>query len=208
MILLHFLAVFPDSVSCVFWHPSERVSRWRAVSPCWVHSLSSHNDIQSHTSFSTSTGLLPYLVKTLLEHLHNSRGHGYHHDFEKFLHHYRFCLEIGTLYKYNQLLPLFFMMIMQLLEVIPFQQLPCLPRVLIAKDSWQVNLLGRRLWQLTWPSGFAMMTNEIIEGPGASVPGNRQEDDSSSWACNKLFQATNHPGALFQNAVFNLILKS
>lgn len=98
------------------------------------------------------------------------------------------------------------MMIMQLLEIIPFQQLPCLPRVLIAKDSWQVNLLGRRLWQLTWPSGFAMMTNEITAGPGASVPGNHQEDDSSSWACNKLFQATNHQtGALFQNAQFLIL---
>lgn len=53
-----------------------------------------------------------------------------------------------------------------------------------------------------------MMTNEIIAGPGASVPGNRQEDDSSSWACNKLFQATNHQtGALFQNAQFLILFR-
>lgn len=52
-----------------------------------------------------------------------------------------------------------------------------------------------------------MMTNEIIAGPGALVPGNRQQDDSSfSSAWNKLFQATNHQtGALFQNAQFLIL---
>lgn len=90
------------SVVCVLTPFRERVQLKSCVS-LWVHPLSSHNDTQSHTAVSSRTGLLPYLVKTLLEHLHDSHGHGYHRDFETFLHHYRFCLEIGTLYKYNQL---------------------------------------------------------------------------------------------------------
>lgn len=56
-----------------------------------------------------------------------------------------------------------------------------------------------------------MMTNEITAGPGASVPGNHQQDDSSFYlACNKLFQLTNHQTAFsVQNAEFpNLILKN
>lgn len=60
-------------------------------------------------------------------------------------------------------------------------------------------------------SGFAMMTNEITAGPGALVPGNHQQDDSSFYlACNKLFQATNHQtGSSIQNAEFlNLILQN
>lgn len=81
--------------------------------------------------------------------------------------------------------------------MIHFPELSCLPCVLIPKDSWQVHLLQCRLWQLTSLSGFTTMTNEITAGPGASVPGNRHQDDSSFYlACNKLFQATNHQTGL------------